>query len=77
MCAHREAARINVPHVASSLLLHLKKLSDVIITLSDFSGTCKFLAPSGKNFYKCICTPNSAHYECTSRFIQRNPQADP
>ena len=57
MRTHREAASMDAPHVASSLLLHLKKLSDVIITLSDFSGTCEFLAPSGNKFYKCICTP--------------------
>lgn len=53
----REAARMDALDLASSLLLHLKRRSDVIITLSDFSGTCEFLAPSGNKFYKCICTP--------------------
>ena len=57
MRTHRESARMDASHVASSLLLHLKKRSDVIITLSDFCGTCEFLALSGNKFYKCICTP--------------------
>lgn len=77
MRAQRESARMDALHVCSTLLLHLKKLSDVIITLSDFPGTCEFIALSGNKFYKCICPPNSAHYECSSCFIQRNPQADP